>query len=514
MKLTGRLLFFNLLLIFIPLVSMLYLDTYEKQLLSTQEKAMVQQGRIFASSLSGAEDIKAEADQLLHHLKKRLDARIRVVDSQGRLLSDSARPATKIENDGNLEVLSEEASFEESTDPNEYRINILYRIVTYPLMTFRKLFFPPETPLASGEFYSGTDFLMGPEIRAALEGRYGAATRFSTGGQRSINLYSAIPIFGDKDEVIGAVLVSKSTYRILDDLYKLRLDIIRIFILALVCAVILSLILARRITVPVVRLSSQAGNVLDRRGHFGEHFEEYGYRDEIGDLSRSLKTLSERLERKIGFIDSMAADLVHELKNPVSSIRTSTELAGQADEEDREAFLERVISELNRMDRLLDRLREISRIGAELEGEERIPLELVGFTKKIIALYRSRKQIFLLYTREDLFLRINPDRMTQIITNLLDNALSFSPDEGRVDLELFEEGDRIVFSVKDRGPGIPAGSLGRIFNRFYSDREEKGNHSGLGLAIVREIVEGYDGTVSAGNREEGGAWFRVEFPLH
>ncbi|MBN2627581.1 MAG: sensor N-terminal transmembrane domain-containing protein, partial [Spirochaetales bacterium] len=452
MKLTGRLLFFNLLLLFIPLVSMLYLDTYEKQLLETQERAMVQQGRIFSSALAGSEDIRRESEKLLHNLQKRLEARIRVVDREGRLLADSARPATKVETDGNLEEMTEDTSFEESSAPNEFRINILYRIVTYPIMAFKKLFFPPETPLPSGEFYSGTELLMGPEIRAALEGRYGAATRSSTGGQRSLNLYSAIPILdAEETGVIGAVLVSKSTYRILDDLYKLRLDIIKIFLLALGCAVFLSLLLAQRITVPVVRLSGQAERVLDRRGLFGEHFEEVKSRDEIGDLSRSLKTLSERLEKKIGFIDSMAADLVHELKNPVSSIRTSTELVQQADEQDRDSFFQRIQSDLNRMERLLDRLREISRIGAELEGEEKIPLELVGFLKDLIGSYRSNRRIFLLYTREDMFLKINPDRMTQVVTNLLDNALSFSPSDGRVDLELDEKGGRLSLTVSDRG---------------------------------------------------------------
>ena len=102
--------------------------------------------------------------------------------------------------------------------------------------------------------------------------------------------------------------------------------------------------------------------------------------------------------------------------------------------------------------------------------------------------------------------------MTQIITNLLDNALSFSPPEERVDIGLTEEGNRIILTVSDRGPGIPGGMTDMIFNRFYSDREEKGNHSGLGLAIVKEIVEGYDGTVIAEDREGGGALFRVEFP--
>jgi two-component system sensor histidine kinase ChvG len=285
------------------------------------------------------------------------------------------------------------------------------------------------------------------------------------------------------------------------------------FLLAIGFAIILSLVLARMITVPVVRLSNQAENVLDRRGLFGEHFKEVKSGDEIGDLSRSLKKLSLRLEKKISFIDSMAADLVHELKNPVSSVRTSTELALTADSPDREIFLERVNTELNRMDRLLDRLREISRIGAELEGEERISIDLVTFINVIMDHYRSRHQLIFSYDRDDIYFTINPDRMTQILTNLIDNALSFSPDSENVDLRLDEVENRIVFSIMDRGPGISPGSEKVIFNRFYSDRKEKGNHSGLGLAIVNEIVEGYEGTLTASNREGGGAVFKVEFPL-
>lgn len=505
MKVTARLLFFNLLLIFIPLVSLLYLDTYEKQLLENQERSMVQQGRVFASSLSDSEHIADDAVLLLHHLNKRLDARIRVVDNRGRLLADSARHVTRVDT-------HETASFEDSTLPNEFRGNILYRIFTYPINIIKRLFLPPETPLPSGEFYSGTDYLLGPEIMAALEGRYGAATRSSIGGQRSLNLYSAIPIFKGLDQVIGAVLVSKSTYQILNDLYKFRLDIIRIFLLAIIMAVILSLFLARRITVPMAILSHQAENVLDRQGLFGEHFKEIKTKDEIGDLSRALKTLSERLEKKIRFIDSMAADLVHELKNPVSSIRTSSELALTAGDEDKAIFLDRVNSELNRMDRLLDRLREISRIGAELEGEERIDLELITFINLIIDNYRSRRRIQFIHDEEEIHWEINPDRMIQIVTNLLDNALSFSPDDGIVEIGLSSKNHRICLSVADKGPGISRGAEKAIFNRFYSDRIEKGNHSGLGLAIVKEIVEGYGGEITVENREEGGALFRVEFP--
>jgi two-component system, OmpR family, sensor histidine kinase ChvG len=111
-----------------------------------------------------------------------------------------------------------------------------------------------------------------------------------------------------------------------------------------------------------------------------------------------------------------------------------------------------------------------------------------------------------------MFLKINPDRMTQVVTNLLDNALSFSPTDGRVDLELDERGGRLSLTVSDRGPGFPPSALNRVFNRFYSDREEKGNHSGLGLAIVKEIIEGYGGSVTAENREGGGATLRVLFP--
>ncbi|HPM71693.1 MAG TPA: histidine kinase, partial [Spirochaetales bacterium] len=319
-RLSVRLLAFNLLLVFLPLASLLYLDTYEKQLLEMQEASMIQQGRVFASAMAGV-DLAAESTAILARLGARVDSRIRVVDTGGRLVADSAAEpaAAKPRSAPGAEAQAA------SRKANE---RMLYRTFVSPINAVRRWLLPPGESYDSGEFYSGAATLLGPEVQAALAGRYGSITRLSTGGQVSVNLYSAIPVFGSaSNEVRGAVLVSRSTYGILRRLYEVRLELIKVFVFSLAAALLLSVALSMTITVPIVRLKRQAEGVLDRSGRFRGRFTGLRRKDEIGDLSRSLSDLSARLERRIGFIDGFTADLLHELKNPLAAIRGAVELA-------------------------------------------------------------------------------------------------------------------------------------------------------------------------------------------
>lgn len=209
-RITVRLLIFNILIVFLPVAALLYLDTYEQQLLRALEHALVQQGRILASALAGQNPLQPDsARRILQQLEQRHEARLRIVDPKGRLLADSSRLGPRRD-----EVTAAGANAEDVV-PAEQRL--LYLIATYPVQLYRRLFRPPEPPFEPAEFYINTSILMGPEIQEALEGRYGALTRISTGGQRSVTLYSAIPIRSE-GSVVGAVLVSQSTYRILRDL--------------------------------------------------------------------------------------------------------------------------------------------------------------------------------------------------------------------------------------------------------------------------------------------------------
>ena len=234
----------------------------------------------------------------------------------------------------------------------------LYRMASFPVRFYRRFLRAPRPTLESGDFYSNKEFLLGAEIQEALQGRYGAATRISSGGQRSVNLYSAIPI-RNGDRITGVVLVSQSTYRILRDVYVLRLDIFRIFLFSLAAAVTLSLIVSTTIARPIRMLRNQAREMLNRRGRFKSHFRTYKRRDEIGDLSRALKELTLKLEEHIQFIESFASDVSHEFKNPLASIRSAAEMMEELSEhEERARFLKMVLGDVARMEHLLAGIRE------------------------------------------------------------------------------------------------------------------------------------------------------------
>jgi len=540
-RLSVRLLAFNLMLIFLPIASFMYLGTYERQLLDTQEGSMIQQGRILASALTGT-DLAAEAALVLGRLGGRVDSRLRVVDAAGRLLADSATmpkaaetgAGTGAEPDQSAARSSYEPAAPEpatdvpaSVDSRKANERALYRTVVYPLNIVRRFLSPPSEGYDSGEFYSGKNVLLGPEVAAALEGRYGAVTRLSSGGQVSVNLYSAIPILGQgAGEVVGAVLVSRSTYGILVKLYALRLDIIKISAVSLIAAALLSLTLSMTITAPIGKLKNEAETVLDSAGRFRGRFTGLRRKDEIGDLSRALSSLSERLEKRIAYIDGFTSDLLHELKNPLAAIRGATELAlgespltGAARYDERTLLLERVRDEERRMERLLAGLREMGGIDNRLDGESVQPVDLRALVPVALARYPHRDYPTVRVLFEDAvggpaLARVNPDRLVQAITNPVDNAVSFSPAGATVTVRLRALGGSYLVDVDDDGPGIAEASKGKAFDRFYSDRPEgeRQSHSGLGLAIVKAIAAGYGGSCSIGDGPNGGCRFTLSLP--
>ncbi len=550
-RISMRLLAFNLLLLFLPMASLLYLDGYEKQLLETQEGSMIQQGRLLASALDG-EDMAAQAASILTRMAGRVDSRLRVIDAKGKLLADSAAPSRPAEPLGAQDAQGEGSPEPGLSAPAAYsaerssglsgaakamdaivaspRANEhpLYRVVVYPLNALRRLFLPPQAEYNNADFYSGAALFLGPEVQAALAGRYGAMTRLSTGGQVSVNLYSAIPIFGDlPGQVRGAVLVSRSTYGILVRLYELRLDIIRIFVISLLASLVLSILLALTITVPIGRLKAEAETALDGSGRLRGRFTGLKRKDEIGDLSRALAALADKLKKRIAYIDGFTADLMHELKNPLAAIRGAAELAlGSPAKE--EALLTGIRDEELRMERLLAGLREISGIDNGLQAERVEELDLAALIPGILGRYPHKDYPsvsvgFVSGVEGPALARMNADRLVQLIVNPVDNAVSFAPPGSRVAVALDYAGGFYRVSIRDRGPGFPPGMEGRLFERFYSDRPEgdapdgaaqsgaKG-HSGLGLAIVKAIAEGYGGSCSIANAPGGGCILCIELP--
>jgi two-component system sensor histidine kinase ChvG len=363
--------------------------------------------------------------------------------------------------------------------------------------------------------------LLGVEVKAALAGRYGAATR-RTRSQRSLTLYSAIPVRdnGQGGKVAGAVLVSQSTYRLLGALCEVRLGIFRVFLASLAAAIVLTLLVSTTIARPLRHLRDEANALLDRRGRLRGRFRGSSRRDEIGDLARALEELTRRLETHLAFIESFASDVSHELKNPLAAIRSATELLAEVEDPvDRQRFLGVVQKEVARMEGLLSGVREVSEIDARLEAEEARPVALDVLLREVVEgrCLRADNQTKINLQRppERIVVRASPERLTQVMENLLDNAASFSPDGEAVEVRVGRDGGSALVTVEDRGPGIPEAHLERIFDRFFSWRPDgpgRNGHTGLGLAIVKAIVDGYGGSIAARNRPDGGARFEVRLP--
>ncbi len=523
-RISVRILAFNLLVVFLPIAGVLYLDTYERQLLESLEHALAQQGRVLAAALSDGELTPEAARVLLVRMARRHEARLRILDATGRLLADSSRleldtaEATAGSDRGTASrrrAPYDESPSRDEAEALEKRETLLYRLASFPVRLYRRALGPPEPPLESGDFYSGVAVFTGSEVRAALSGRYGAATRISSGGQRSVTLYSAIPITLGA-EVIGVSLVSQSTYRILRNIYELRLEIFRIFLLSLVSAVLITVVASATITRPIRMLRNQAALLVDRRGRLTGRFRPLRRSDEIGDLSRALHELTGRLQSHMRNTESFAADVAHELKNPLASIRSATEIAGEVDDPaERARFLELAEREVARMEHIVTGTREISVIDSLIEQEERDIVDIGDLTRRVLDGFRIRgnpkglEYLARMPGGSEAPLRVaaSPQRMTQVLENLVDNAAGFSPAGGRITVSVDREGRYVLMRVEDQGPGIPEEDLEAVFGRFFSRREDAeppesrsaGSHLGLGLSIVRVIDEGYGGQVRASN---------------
>jgi two-component system sensor histidine kinase ChvG len=508
-----RLLAFHLLLVFLPVAGILYLEVYETQLLEAQERSMVQQGRLVAAALGDAEVITADAaTALLRRLGRRGDARIRIYDASGVLVADSVRIADPLA----VERLAEAVSVNEYERVKGVRQRFLYRVgaALAQLRSATRWLISPSSRIARVPSSGESSNVAGAELVSALAGRYGSAVR-ETPGQRSLTLTSAVPIrFGD--HVTGAAVVSQSTFRILQALYQVRLRIFEIVVASIALAAVLGWMVSATLVRPLVRLRRVALAIADRRAPPGS-FGRVKRRDEIGDLARTLEDLTTRLEAHIQLLESFAADVSHEFKNPLASIRTASEMiAGSGDEAERQRLLAMLTRDVDRLERLVSGVRELARIDAEIAHVAVERVDVAALLRQVIEGYGDQGKVVQLSAPAPLLVRASSDRLVQVFENLLQNAFSFAPADTPVEIEAISVHGECVVTVADRGPGIPAAHLGRVFERFFTYRpgdESRREHTGLGLPIAKAIVEGYGGSIQASNRVGGGASIEVRLPL-
>jgi two-component system sensor histidine kinase ChvG len=313
-----------------------------------------------------------------------------------------------------------------------------------------------------------------------------------------------------------------------------RNSILRVFGVAALVNVLLSIMLASTIANPLRRLAAAAVRV--RRGVKNrEEIPDFSDRqDEIGNLSIAVRDMTNALYARIEAIESFAADVSHELKNPLTSLRSAVETLPIAkSESSRERLLEIIQHDVRRLDRLITDISDASRLDAELAREDAGKVDLKKFVGDLVAAMRdaggNRKPVEIDFKVDKLppgakgFSVIGHDlRLGQVITNLIENARSFvSEENGRITVSLSRVGKLVMLTVDDNGPGIRADNIDRIFERFYTDRpagEAFGQNSGLGLSISRQIVEAHGGTLTAENIAGGkpgeirGARFTVTLP--
>lgn len=497
-SLTVRILAVNIIALGLMAGSLFYLDSYRKQLFEERFKLARAEAEIAAAGLSGT-STEARAN-LFRNVGANQKLRLRLYDRSGALVMDSfdlAPPSFAL-------VDPESESWYERGG----------RIIDSGM----RLILGSQT----SELYRDPaldNSAAWPELAAAAHGGQSViAARAAPDETPMIN--AAVPL-GTGGELL---LVTRNARDITQSVRDARSTLAIVLAVALLISIQLSLFLARTIVQPLRALVRAAVRVRLGRDRAVEvpRLPERG--DEIGLLARALSDMSGALRRRIDAVESFAADVAHEIKNPLASLRSALESLEKVTDDRLRAKLTAIAAhDVRRIDRLVTEIAEASRIDAELSRTQFAPVDLFRLTQGLVKARAERGE------NGTCSVEVDPTgagpwdvpgdepRLVRVIENLLDNAVSFAPMHGEVSVVLHRDQDRVVLSVLDSGPGIPLAERDKVFDRFHSLRpadEDFGSHSGLGLAIARTVAEAHEGTLTANDRPdgEGGACLVLDLP--
>jgi two-component system sensor histidine kinase ChvG len=524
--LTRRILLLNIVPVALLALGAVYLSDYEDELIDAELASLLVQGEMVSAGISEVAVVGGEttvnrldaeaARQLLTRLVRPTGVRARLFSETGELLGDSA----VLSETGRIHVQPlppPEAPLEQPSQrwvdqAGDWLARQLSRSDRFPEYVER------QQP-------SLRDF---PEAGSALRGFNASAVRTMHDGR--LLLSAAVPVQRYK-QVLGALMLTRDNRAIAASLREVRYDMLTIAVAALGITVLLSLYLAGTITHPIVRLARAADEIRLARESRPE-IPDLGKRgDEIGDLNDALRSMTDALWQRINTIESFAADVAHELKNPLTSLRSAIEVAARPnlEPEQRARLMAIVVQDIERLNRLISDISDASRLDAELMRGEYKTVDLKTLLSDMVQHYatvaaqKAGVEVELRLSANPPYEGLGHDgRYGQVFRNIIDNALSFSPKGSRILVELSREprNGPFVVTIDDEGPGIPEDNLESIFQRFYSERpsEHFGQHSGLGLSICRQIMETYGGSITASNRkapDDGrvlGARFTVTVP--
>ncbi|MBV8703480.1 MAG: sensor N-terminal transmembrane domain-containing protein [Acetobacteraceae bacterium] len=527
--LLRRILLVNALPLALLVVALLYLDQYQNGLLEAEVSALREQARIFAGALAQtAVSVATPKDpRLIPDIARPLlysltepspDAEAKLYAPDGALIADSRV------RDGPKGTQREPLPPALNRGPLLGAISWLYdRVLS--LMPKKRPTLADLTPGGAGPEWQ-------PDVKEEL--------RLSSSDQshetppyirRTIDdrllVTVSVPVVRD-EHTVGIVLLTREAREVDASLFTVRVSILALFGLALALTVLLSWYLSLTIARPILLLASAAAEMREGEGRTGSVPRRLlQRRDEVGTLAVALADSAAALWHRMDAIERFAADVAHEIKNPLSSIRSAIETLRRIDDQRRrKQLLAIVTNDVTRLDRLISDVADASRVDAELSRvmSERVDVAPILRTlKELQDATRGENEpwIDLDAPESGLVVRGVEDRLVQVFRNLISNAESFSPPRGRIAVAARERGGAVDITVDDEGPGIPDGKLEQVFDRFYSERprgERFGQHSGLGLAISKQIVEALRGRITAENRRDRdgrvlGARFVVTLPV-
>ncbi len=483
-----RLLVVNLVVLLVPVAGLEFARIYETQLLGALERDMRNQSAVVRATVeqrieSGDEDVldaAAPLESVLKRAARTTRTRVRLLDVDGAVIADSHR-------DGPPEGAEQEP----------------------PSMLPSPIDRSGSATRARAEGPRWPDISAREEVRGALAGDLTTKTRFRERAP-AVLLFVAEPI-RSKGEVRGAVYVTRSTQPVLLELYRIRSGLIRVLAVALLVTGGATLLLAWSISRPLSRLSKAARRVA--AGELAVEVPALGS-GEVRELADSFRAMKARLLERLRFSSDFAADVAHELKSPLTSIRGAAELLHEGAWEDadaRERFLGNITLDVARLDGLVSRLLLLGRI--EASELPIAPVDLLAVVRRVAE--RVADEAALVEVRCATEPPLVPGREADLeiaIANLIENAQRYSPDGEKVtvDVQATDAGGARI-EIVDRGPGIPEGNLEKVWGRFFTTDADHGG-TGLGLAIVKSVVEAHGGSVACSSVEGQGATFSIVLP--
>ena len=528
-SLQRRIIFFNLMGLAMLVAGMTYLSNDQRNLIEVYVDSLRRQGEIIAIGI--AETAATEVDDqptydpvksstVLQRLAQPTGMRIRLYDHGQRLTADTYNLSPS---GPPIEVSPLAPPRQESTVTRYMdHIQAIYDAFFQQFSANPDVYYEVPTAGISRD----------EEVLRAARGQISHKVRVNSQGEVVISV--ALPV--TKLKAIMGVLqlstVGGDIERFVDDERK---AVIEVFFLASIVSVLLSILLANMIASPIRMLAkaaqSEGASAARPVNPDKPDIPDLTHRtDEIGELSGALIRMTTALYTRIGAIERFAADVAHEIKNPLTSLRSAVETMEYArTPEQRQRLLDVIQNDVKRMDRLVTDISNASRLDAELVRERMEELDLGDLISMLADVTEAQGKpnevsvVTNLPPQGSFIAHGLEGRLAQVVTNLLGNALSFSPKGGKISVTGEKRTDgRIRVTVEDEGPGIPPDNLQSIFERFYSERpdsEDFGNHSGLGLSISRQIIEAHGGKIWAENiidlaRPEfpKGARFRFELP--